>query len=313
MLAAVENTEMLALDSMEGEAPEVWLCLTTRTATLDMSEFYEARRQVMRAIQRRWRGARYACLLEFTTGYGERSGGARRPHWNLLLKGVPKSAVERWRDPDTGESLHQLVSRIWCEHVDAEPQGQHVGPVNEAGGLMRYIALHFQKESQAPPRGFRGQRFNCSRDYFTNRTRAEMREAARESLWIKRRIHEAHELGLDAEAIEEYVEAKCAERFEHEWRLTHWVPKQPAPTGDEDWIESVPIRLLIHAEGWRRDRDALDRARREAVRVAGDRPTVPTPTPVQLALTQHRVSHHGAHREEPTGPGDGGADADCPF
>jgi hypothetical protein len=194
-LAAVENSEMLALDAMEGEAPEVWLVLTTRRSTIDMAVFYKAREQLLRAIRRRWPDADYACLLEFTTGYGPRSGGKRRPHWNVLLKRVPTSGIPE---------LEELVARIWCARVDALPTGQHVGPVQEAGGLMRYIALHFQKESQRPPEGFTGQRFNCSRGYFTGATRRVARERARSSLRLKRELHRLRsrfEVDLELELV----------------------------------------------------------------------------------------------------------------
>lgn len=218
-LAAVENSEMLGLDAMEGEAPQVWAVLTTRTATLDMAGFYRAREKVTLALKRRW-PVRYASLLEFTTGYGPRSGGRRRPHWNLLLKGIPRSAVDEWRDSTTGETLHQLICRVWCDHVDAEPDGQHVADVADAGGLMRYISLHFQKESQAPPRGFRGQRFNCSRDYFTGRTRAEMREDARLALREKRELWKlARHTGLEGDELEDAYEAELAAVGFPEWRL----------------------------------------------------------------------------------------------
>lgn len=210
-LAAVENSEMLALDAMEGDAPQVWAVLTTRTATDDMTRFYDARELVMRALRRQFPRARYACLLEFTTGYGPRSGGLRRPHWNLLLKGIPAAAARRAR---------QIVVRTWCRNVDAAPSGQYVGAIAEVGGLMRYIALHFQKESQAPPAGFRGQRFNCSRDYFTGRTRAEAREDARLALSEKRALWKlGQHTGLTGDALEDAYEAQLAAEGFPEWRL----------------------------------------------------------------------------------------------
>ncbi|MGC2652120.1 MAG: hypothetical protein WA317_00635, partial [Mycobacterium sp.] len=209
-LAAVENTEMLALDAMEGDAPECWAVLTTRTATLDMAVFYRGRAKVIKAVRRRWPEAEYASLLEFTTGYGPRSGGRRRPHWNLLVKGV--------RSVDVDE-LREVIVRVWCGQVDAGEAGQHVGLVRDCAGLMRYIALHFQKESQAPPEGFRGQRFNCSRGYFTGRTRAEARELARESLWLKRQLHRAGELGLEGDDAEDWIDDQLAREGLPEWRL----------------------------------------------------------------------------------------------
>jgi hypothetical protein len=67
-------------------------------------------------------------------------------------------------------------------------------PIYAAGGLMRYLALHFQKASQQPPEGFTGQRFNCSRGYFTGCTRAVARRRAREALRLKRELWKAWQL-----------------------------------------------------------------------------------------------------------------------
>src|SRR5581483_5600131 len=187
-LAAVENSEMLALDAMDGNAPQVWLVLTTSIATLDMSVFYRAHEKLMKAIQRRFPGCEWARLLEFTTGYGPRSGGRRRPHWNCLLKGVPATAVD---------VVLGLVEKVWCPRVGGAIAAQHVGSIAEAGGLLRYIALHFQKESQAPPRGFTGHRFTKSRGYFGTTSTATARARAREALQHKRELWKAINAGAD--------------------------------------------------------------------------------------------------------------------
>jgi len=189
-LAAVENSEMLALAALEGIAvPEVWCVLTTPRTSLAQRDYYRALERFIAAVRVEWPGSEYASLLEMTTGYGPRSGGQRRPHWNLLLVGVPVLGCDR---------LAEIVAREWCPRVDARPEAQWVAAVSEVGGLMRYVSLHFQKASQAPPNGWRGQRFNCSRRYFGDVTRREMRERARLSLRAKRRLWKA--LGR-AEAI----------------------------------------------------------------------------------------------------------------
>lgn len=67
---------------------------------------------------------------------------------------------------------------------------------------MRYLALHFLKESQAPPAGWSGHRFTATRGYLWTDT-PTARAAARRSLRIKRELHKALERGLtgsDAEA-----------------------------------------------------------------------------------------------------------------
>jgi hypothetical protein len=205
-LAAVETAEMLALDALEGSAPQLWLVLTTRTADVDPSRFYRSREKVWKAIRRRWPDAEYVGLVEFTTGYGLRSGGERRPHWNLLVKGVPVEAEAE---------LRELVRRVWCSREDAEPWAQFVGPVSEVGGLMRYLALHFLKESQAPPRGWRGHRVVASRGYFAL-GRAEARARARRALRLKRLLWQGLEL--------DEAEAELARRELERWELRAGAP-----------------------------------------------------------------------------------------
>jgi hypothetical protein len=178
-LAAVETAEVLALDALEsGRAPSVWAVLTTTSTSTKPADFYESRRQLLRALRRRWPDVEYAALVEFTTGYGPKSGGRRRPHWNLLLKGISVEEVDQVRD---------VINAVWCPRVNAKPAGQHVGPVAEVGGLMRYLALHFQKQSQRPPRGWSGHRFMTSRGYFAEPI-GPLRDRARDQLQYRREI-----------------------------------------------------------------------------------------------------------------------------
>ena len=202
---------MLGADALEhpDRAPEVWAVLTTRTATLDQAPFYAARKQVLRALRRRWPDAGYACVLEYTTGYGARSGGERRPHWNMILKGIRPAEIPL---------AAPIIRRVWCQHVDAEPFAQSVEPIWEVGGLAGYLAAHVQKESQKPPEGFKGQRFNCSRDYFEDRTRAEMRALARERISRRLLLWRATEIvGLEGEEAQAWADAEYELGREAEW------------------------------------------------------------------------------------------------
>lgn len=225
-LQAVENAEMLALDALEGDPPQLWAVLTTRTATIDMAPFYRALEYVKRGLRKRWPDAEYSALLEFTTGYGPRSGGKRRPHWNLLIKGVPAAALEE---------AQAVVVASWCRNVDALPAGQYVDCIGDGVALLKYVALHFQKASQKPPPGFTGQRFNCSRGYFTGCTRATARARARESLRLKRELWK-HALVLD-DAHEIELAAQLAHRrnAQTRWTLCTASGARHAPTrvGDE--------------------------------------------------------------------------------
>jgi hypothetical protein len=230
---------------LEHFAPEVWACLGTRTPTLDPKPFYQGRKQVFAALRRRWPEVELVNLREFTTGYGPRSGGLRRPHWNLLLKGVPSAAV--------GEAA-EVVGRVWCQHVDAEPERQHVGAVYEAGGLGRYLALHFQKQEQAPPKGWKGHRFTSSRGYFPEGVKAA-RGRAKESLGLRREVWKlevefAESIGVIPAGLDLWgmAEARVLERSAVDWSLAHVLQESPDPVRARHLAAREPFR---HSTGKR--------------------------------------------------------------
>lgn len=246
-LAAVENTEMLWLDALEQGSPALWLLLTTNVAVWDGGAWKDGLEQVARACRRRWPEFEYACLIEFTTGYGERSGGQRRPHGNLFCRGV---------EADDQEELQQIAAAVWVPRMvegwDRSPayaraafEQQRVYRVAEdkggMRGLTRYVGLHFQKESQAPPKGWKGQRFRASRRYFV-RPRTVMREEARASLRVKRRhwkaIQWAERIVGDrsvipvelVEACEDVLSERDAAAAESGWQLIRsWRPARVKP------------------------------------------------------------------------------------
>lgn len=254
-LGAVENAELLALDAIaSGSAPGVWAVLTTRSTDPDPASFYASRKAVMKALRRRWPDCEYAALVEFTTGYGERARGGRRPHWNLLLKGVPVDALDQVGD---------VIRSVWCAREDAEPWAQFVGQVAEVGGLLRYIALHFQKESQKPPEGWAGHRFLKSRGYLSTAT-SEARAAARESLAFKREIWRAIRRGLVGDQVEEAVAEAMALREATTWQMVDVTRSVTAstrgrestrPSGRQGGPESLPCPANSSAAAPPRARD----------------------------------------------------------
>jgi hypothetical protein len=242
-LAAVENSELLALDALAGHAPEVWAVLTTSRAELSPKPFYEARRKVVAALRRRWPLVECAALVEFTTGYGPRASGARRPHWNLLLKGIPAADVDKAR---------AIIVRVWCARAEvaAVPRAQHVGLVRDAGGLLRYIALHFQKESQSPPAGWRGHRLLKTRGYLATST-PEAREQARTSLRHKRELWRAIDRGLQGEAAEAAAAEALAIAAATSWELV-WPSRVTLDADDR-----AALQLKRRAAAQQRDRAAI--------------------------------------------------------
>jgi hypothetical protein len=162
------------------------LVTTTRTVTLDMSAFRDARRALVRALRRLGR-VEYSATVEYTGGYAERSGGERRPHWNWMLKGLGDELV--------GEAREMAIG-AWCRFVDAEPVGQYAELIRDVGGLMPYLQGHFVKASQSPPIGFQGQRFNCSRGYFGGVSVMAMRQRAAESVRRKQLLWKLEQQGV---------------------------------------------------------------------------------------------------------------------
>lgn len=219
-LAAIENTELLALDALEGVAPMVWCVLGTGTDEMDPSAFYAARDHLVKAVRRAWPGRtiEWAALVEFTTGLSEQSGGRRFPHWNVLWKGLTE---------DDLPALLAIIERVWCGRPEfkASPDAQHVGTVTEAGGLMRYIALHFQKQSQSPPAGWRGHRFLKSRGYLWQPT-PEARAEAKRAIRLRRAEYFARQSGLQGEQAIEAAHLAVYEAEELAWELVYVVPSE---------------------------------------------------------------------------------------
>lgn len=231
-LAAVENAEVLALDALHNSAPALWSVSTTRTATIDTGAFKDARHRVREAVKSRWPAAECATLIEFTTGLGTRSGGDRRPHWNDTWKGIPA---------EDADELHAVLAAAWCKRVDAEPRAQYVGPIAETGGLMRYLALHFQKESQQPPAGWRGHRFRTTRGYLAQ-PMAQAREQARAALRYRRELWRARAAGFEGEAAEQVAQRALYEAGELAWELVRLqeLPNDFGPDGlPTTWATAV--------------------------------------------------------------------------
>lgn len=231
-LSAVENAEVLALDAMTNVPPTLWSVLTTRTATIDTASFKHAREMVRREVKRRWPAAEMATLIEFTTGLGKNAGGQRRPHWNDAIKGVPT---------DAADELESAQAEVWCRYVDATPAGQKVTPITDTGGLMRYLALHFQKESQQPPTGWRGHRFRTTRGYLAQ-PMALAREQARQTLRYRREVWKAEQRGLDGEAAHQAAEIALYEADGTLWSLVRLSRLPTAFDGDDQptaWVDAV--------------------------------------------------------------------------
>jgi hypothetical protein len=230
-LAAVENCEMVVSDALEGDAPQLVAILGTRTSTLDMTAFKRGRQEVTRAVRKRWPDAEYVYEVEFTTGYGPRAGGRRRPHWNWFWKGIPRHdwTVASW-----------VIVTAWCQHVDAEPHAQYVHTIDNAVGLTKYVTEHFMKASQRPPKGFTGQRFCASKGYFGEISVQTARARARESLRRGRELWKAIERGLDAHEAELAAHEAYADSLNTVWVLTNERGARVGATGHDSGRMLLP-------------------------------------------------------------------------
>jgi hypothetical protein len=193
-----------------------------------MDDYQRAREAVTRAVKRRWRTAERATFVEMTTGYGPRSGGRRRPHWNDLWLFIP---------PEDADELRKTLVESWCSRVSSNARAQFTGAVSEVGGLMRYLALHFQKESQQPPVGWRGHRFTTTRGY-VGRPMAEARADARAALRARRELHRALAMGLSGEEAEAEAARQVAYAQRLDWALVDWKRTRKLQAIDALWADA---------------------------------------------------------------------------
>lgn len=233
--AAHENARMLSLDAVDDPQSQLLLIVGTRTATTDPKPFYNGRRRVLEALRQRFgRQVEYASLCEFTTGKGKHSGGQRRPHWNVFVKGI---------DPGDVDEARAIVREVWCRYVDADPEAQYVEVLRDLGAAAQYVAMHFHKRDQAPPEGWSGQRFNCSRGYFFGRSRAEMRTLARADLQREREIWKVAQAApeLDGATVEDIAEELLRRNDARTWGLVN-----VGPLRAEQLLAGVVIPPALH-------------------------------------------------------------------
>lgn len=186
MLTAFENALVVRLDALEGRRWPTWGLTTTTREPWTAATHGErakmlagAERSLFRDLRRRYgREIEYLGFLEFTTGLGVSSGGARRAHIHHLVKGLGR--------PDDGRAaeLEALVSRKWLKFT-GEAWRVECRPLRTPLGSIAYLAIHHHKTEQRPPKGWTGKRFRPSRGYF-ERPVGELRAEARALLEDKR-------------------------------------------------------------------------------------------------------------------------------
>jgi hypothetical protein len=217
-LAVVENALVVALDAEAGGYPRVGATLTTADPVHNPAEFRVAVADVFKALRRSLGTVEYLGFMEWTTGKAARSGGKRRAHQHVLLKGV---------DHDQAPVVEALLRRHWRLGSQVEAR-----PLRSVAGATAYLVHHHNKASQAPPAGYSGKRLRPSRGYYA-RPVAELRRTAHELL-VSKRLRKAARRSIVWEALdgapEELVDAElraaiAQARREHEMvtfvRLDH--------------------------------------------------------------------------------------------
>jgi|SRR5579884_888948 len=193
--------EMVRSTSERMGNPEVAVTLTSVDPDRDVSRMWSRdTEQVLRALRRRWPLTEYLAFMEWTTGQGTRSGGRRRPHSHLLVRGVPREAAA---------VAEELVRDVWASRTGANRV--EVAPLRAAENGVAYLALHHLKGGQAPPEGWTGRRLRASvpcpergRPGWWGADPGALRRQARRE--VAERAHRAAEVTKRKEAVRDLVE-----------------------------------------------------------------------------------------------------------
>lgn len=177
-LTAVENAVVVGLDAERYGHPRVGATLTTVDPETTGAQFRRDVEQVVKALRRRLPDVQYLGLVEWTTGRGARSGGRRRIHQHMLLRGLTAK--------EAGEA-ERILRRVWFERTGADRV--ECRELRSAAGATAYLVHHHQKREQAPPEGWSGKRLRPSRGYFAEPV-AELRAEAK-AIALSRRVRRA--------------------------------------------------------------------------------------------------------------------------
>lgn len=187
MVAAIENIRVLNIDA-KLDPPTVIMTLTTVDPDFGSEQFRVAEASLWRALRRDYPDLRYYAILEWTTGESPTSGGHRRMHIHVLLKGLPLAPADERQgtlvSAETAAELKERVSALW-ERYTAGAFIVYCEPIRAPAGAIGYVAGHHFKPEQAPPPQFSGPGKRLKRvrhsqrrtAYFRNVPVAQLRQA----------------------------------------------------------------------------------------------------------------------------------------
>lgn len=252
---------MLRQDAEENSAPGHVVTLTSRDADVTAPRYRDACAVFWRAFRRRWGRVEFCGFIEWTTGRGTRSGGARRLHSHWLVKSLTLGA---------GEVVTRASGKAPCDCADASScvecwaaaewsklTGAWIVQARElrsVGGVVGYLALHHEKMEQRPPDGWTGRRLRASKGYFglDGRTRRQRARAwLIEHAWDREGLDDGAKLARSRRPAPRLVGA-----ISEAQKASVGVPGQTLPQGPQDGSYGDMAR-------W------LDEVRREALRPVG--------------------------------------------
>jgi hypothetical protein len=197
--ATIENAIVVQLDAERFGHPRLGGTLTTVDPQHSMAAFRRDTEKAIKALRGRVEGLQYLGMVEWTTGRGVRSGGARRVHQHLLLKGA---------DPSLCDELESCLRDVWSARTGASRV--ELRELRSPAGATAYLIHHHRKREQSPPPGWSGKRMRPSRGYYGCPV-SDLRAEAQQLLRSKRLRRVARRLvqwdALDG-APDELVEAE---------------------------------------------------------------------------------------------------------
>lgn len=223
---ALELARVLKLDALVRPVEAVMVLTTQDPADSHRAEkFRRAFEQVCKALRRRWPAMAYLSMVEFTTGTSARSGGFRRMHTHVLLRGLAGVDLRE---------VEKIAARVWCSRMSGtQAVAQRVEAIRSHDALVSYLAHHHRKPGQQPPDWWTGKRTRSSRNWWS-RPIAELRQEAREQLRLERLWFVAH--------------GQAAGRLVEHMKRHECIPGVLRSRGWEGWVGQVLEDLLREAE-----------------------------------------------------------------
>jgi len=155
------------------DPPTHVMTLTTADPDMPSQRFTRGVSSVFKRLRRHYGSVEYFLKVEFTTGKGVKSGGHRRIHGHLCVKGLAGADLIE---------LERMVRETWEASTGAVVV--EVAEMVTPAGALHYLGIHHGKLSQQPPDDWRGMTERFSKGYLRGSVLEARREAEGE-LWAE--------------------------------------------------------------------------------------------------------------------------------